>query len=46
MNARSMSRLASADPSSIALDNSQVRGSLRISGEGPIILGFAITSLG
>src|SRR5271166_1063399 len=46
MHARSMSRLTSADPSPIALDDRQVWGSLRMLGEGPIILGVAITTLG
>lgn len=46
MHARSLSRLASANPSSIALDDRQVRGSLGMLGEGPVILGVAITTLG
>src|SRR5271166_2684999 len=46
MHARSMSRLASADPSPITLDDRQVRGSLGTSGEGPVIPGIAITTLG
>src|SRR5271166_6919658 len=39
MHARSMSRLAGADPSPIALNDRQVRGSLGMSCKGPVILG-------
>ena len=46
MHTRPMSRLAGANPSPVALDNCQVRRRLGMLGEGSVILGIAITTVG